>query len=305
MIGGQPMKAIVYEKYGNPEVLKLKEVDRPTYGDHDILVRIHMTTVTAGDWRLRKASPFLARLYNGLFRPKKVNILGFEFAGEVVAIGRQVTRYQIGDRVVGHNGFLFGGYAQYIALPETGFMAHIPDKVSYDEAVSLPIGGVGAYYSLQHSMKGKKVLINGASGSVGTYALQLAVHFGGEVTAVCSSKNHPLVLSLGATKVIDYQKENVLDRDERYDIIFDAVGKHVSKISQNKFKKILSNQGTFYSIEHKRKSDTNDLKDLLELIKIGAIKTIKDSVHSMDTIKDAHAYVEKGHKVGNVLVTID
>jgi NADPH:quinone reductase-like Zn-dependent oxidoreductase len=296
------MKAVVYERYGSPEVLELREIPKPTPKKNEVLVKVLATTVTAGDWRLRKADPFLARLFNGLLKPKRVKVLGFELAGVVEEVGSKVQAFKPGDEVFASCGLRFGGYAEYATLPENDLMAIKPVNMTFEEAAAVPIGGLTALRFIQSSglKAGGNILIYGASGSVGTFAVQIAKAIGADVTAVCSTSNVDMVKSLGADEVIDYTRDEFTKIPSSFDVVFDAVG----KISKSACKGLLKPSGKYVSVTGSPKEGINDLLHLKELIEAGKLKSVIDRNYALEQIREAHAYVESFRKKGNVSVSV-
>lgn len=319
------MNAAVYTKYGPPENVQIKKVVKPLPNENEVLIKIKSTTVNSGDARLRKADPFLVRLFFGLFKPR-INVLGVDFAGIVEAVGKEVTKYKIGDEVFGsatENGF--GTHAEFITMPEDGLLTYKPNNLSLENSSAIFFGAHSSLHFLQKGEinKGKKVLIYGASGALGTYAVQLAKYFGAEVHGVCSGKNAALVKSLGAIKVFDYTKEDFTKSGEKYDIIFDTIGKSpfrcsVKSLKENgfylravhtKLKSLLlglwteltSSKKVIGGVAAERFEDLILLKRLIEEEKI---KPVIDRKYPLSHIVEAHRHVDTGHKVGTVLVLV-
>jgi NADPH:quinone reductase-like Zn-dependent oxidoreductase len=325
------LKAAVYTKYGPPEVLQIKDVEKPVPKDNEVLVRVHATTVCAADWKMRKADPFLIRLMNGLWRPKKIHILGMEFAGQIESVGKAVTRFREGDQVFGSTGFKFGAYAEYVCLPEDAALAIKPVNMTHEEAAAVLFGGVSALHFLRKAkiQAGQKVLVYGASGSVGVFTVQLAKYFGARVTGVCSTANLELVKSLGADEVVDYTREDFSKAGRVYDMVFDTVGYSGFSRSLKSLKRggfyvrvgasggMLSIvggilRGMWISISGAAKVVSGVAAGAVEassflkkLIEAGELRTVIDRRYSLEQIAEAHRYVEAGHKKGHVVIVVE
>ena len=300
------MKAIVCTKYGPPDVLQLKEVEKPTPKGNEVRILVHAATVTTGDVMLRKLHPLLF-LPLQLFGIRRKKIPGHEFAGVIESVGKAVKRYKEGDQVFGTTtGLRVGANAEYVCLPEewgSGVLAIKPANMTYEEAAAVPVGSMTAVYILRKGniQSGQKVLVYGASGSVGTYAVQLARYFGAEVTGVCGPANLELVKSLGADQVIDYTRKDFTQSGEMYDVILDAVG----KTSFSRCKIVLKKEGSYLSVKSSTKEQTENLLYLKELIEAVKIKAVIDRRYPLAQTAEAHRYVETGHKNGNVVITLD
>ncbi len=319
------MKAIVYTKYGPPEVAKLMEISKPIPKENEVLVKVYSSTVNRTDAGFRSAEYFISRFWTGLFKPK-YQVLGCEFSGIVEEIGSRVTTFKKGDRVFGFNDKTFGGHGEYLTMAESDAVISMPDKASFDQAAAL---SEGAHYALvdiraANLERGQHILVYGATGAIGSAAVQLAKHFGAKVSAVCNTKNMSLVKSLGADAVIDYQTQDFTKTDDRFDFIFDAVGK--SSFSQ--CKPLLKEKGIYISTEFGKNGENiwyalttpiwggkrllfplptitkQDLEFLKELFEKGEYKPVIDAVYRLDQIVEAYKYVETGQKTGNVILKI-
>lgn len=317
------MRAAVCTGYGGLEVLEVREVLKPSPKDNQILLKIKATSVTSGDARIRRADPFLIRLIFGFKKPRK-SVLGVVVAGEVESIGKDVTKYKVGDKLFGSCGMSFGAHAEYQCISEDGVLATIPNGMTYKEAAAIPFGASASRHFLElgNITEGQKVLIYGASGALGTAAIQLAKLYGAEVTAVCSAENETLVLSLGADKMIDYKTEDFSKNGVQYDVVFDTVGKSTLKqslealqangvllMASADFSTMI--RGAVASLFGSRKVKSGVIKETVEdmnffkkLIEKGQLKAVIDRSFSLDQIAAAHAHVDSGHKRGNVIVTM-
>jgi NADPH:quinone reductase-like Zn-dependent oxidoreductase len=328
------MKAIVWTKYGSPDALQLKDVETPAPKEDEVLIRVHAATASTADTELRrlKLPLFFAvflRLYLGFLKPTRIRILGTEFAGEVVSIGKDVTGYQPGDQVYGYTGLSMGTYAEYLCLSENpsalaSVMGKKPVNVRYEEAAALPFGGLEALHSLRQAniQPGQKVLIVGAGGSIGTYAVQLARHYGAEVTGVDKPEKLEMLRSIGAQHVIDYTKEDFTRNGQTYDVILDTIGKSPFARSLRSLHEqgtyLNANPGFFGRIRMRWLSRNSSkrvipwtagytVKNLLalkELVEAGTIKPVIDRIYSLEQIVEAHRYVDSGQKKGNVVITV-
>lgn len=323
------MKAVIVPKYGNPNVLEVVSRPKPVLTKDELLIRNHAAPITAADMQLRAGEPKMSRLFLGLNRPKQ-SIPGACFAGEVVAFGEDVASFNIGDRVFGLTGLMFGTYAEYLVVKANGVVVGMPDDLSYEKAAAFCDGHATSYNFLTQVVKlqrGQRILINGASGALGTAAIQIAKYFGANVTGVCSERNIGLVKSLGADEVLDYTKVDITSLEERYDIVYDTVG----KLNYRKVRNILTTKGEYLSpvLEFKllfhvlssslftkkkarfEATGMNSpaklkalLEGVLEIYDSGKLKTYLDRQYTMENIIDAHKYVEKGHKRGNVVMKL-
>lgn len=323
------MKAILWTAYGPPDVLRLGEVEKPVPREGEVLIRIHATTAFQGDCELRRLKlPFLLglplRIYNGIRKPTRITILGQELAGEVEAVGSNVQKFKPGDPVFGTTGFRLGSYAEYTCLPEDGTLAIKPAKMTFEQAAAVPVGGLEALYFLEQAdiKRGQNILINGAGGSIGTFAVQLAKAYGAEVTAVDSTGKLDMLRSIGADHVIDYTRQDFTRSGQLHDVIYDVVGKSPFSRSIKSIREggiyLLGNAGLTQALRGSWATRTGsrkvimgtssqkaeDLVALKELIEAGKIRTVIDRIYPLEQMAEAHAYVDTGQKKGNVVITV-
>ncbi len=322
------MKAIKFTEYGSSEVLKSFEVDKPIPKDNEVLIKIYATTVTSTDCEIRRSEQLIGRLIIGIFKPRKrFRVLGIELAGKIETIGKNVTSFQKGEKVFGATSMKLSCNAEYICLPDNAVLIEMLDIQSFEEATAVPDGALTALHFLRecaHIKSKQKVLVIGASGSVGTYAIQLAKYFGAEVTGICSSTNVELVKSLGAHKVIDYNKEDYTNSNETYDIIFDTVGKSTFRQCKSSLQEkgifletVMGAEILFYmlrTLATRKKAilgfagfnqSSKDLVFIRQLIEAGHVKPVIDRIYGFEQIAKAHSYVDKGHKKGNVVIKVN
>ncbi len=319
------MKAVIYKKYGPPEVLQLAELPKPVPKNNQVLVRNHATAVNSGDWRLRKPDPFAVRFAFGLFSPRKSKqVLGSVYAGIVEAVGSEVTTVKPGDRVLGMSGMAMGAYAEYICVPEKSALVVLPSNIGFTEAAAIPFGATTAIHFLEKAKisQGQSVLIYGASGAVGTAAVQLAKYYGAKVTAVCSSANREMVMQLGADECIDYTTHNFSRHNVQYDVVYETVNKlpyrQCVRLVKPKGVLLLGSagaadmlRGLFARMGGKIKvvfgmamETPASMKLVQQLVESGQLKPVIDKMYRLNEVPEAHRYVEAGHKKGNVVVQI-
>jgi NADPH:quinone reductase-like Zn-dependent oxidoreductase len=321
------MRAVVHDRYGPPEVLRVEEVERPVPGVDEVLVKVHATTVNRTDCHIRAAKPILWRLFGaGLLRPKQ-RLSGSDFAGEVVAVGSDVSEFAVGDHVFGTSGYRFGAHAEFLCVRESALIAHKPETLTFEEAAAIADGALAALTSLRRVdlREGQKIVVYGASGAMGTAAVQLAKHFGAHVTAVCNTKNVELVRALGADRVVDYTREDFTKDGRLYDVVLDAVQKHSFRRSRGSLKpggvyvatdlgfmwhtpllavagKWIGDRKLVFSLDRPRKEDLLLVKQLIEA---GRYRAVIDRVHPLEEVVEAARYVETGQKTGNVVLTLN